>query len=98
MLSNTRSTLAIAFAATILGASPALAGPGGDDLRGENAAALSATPPVRARRAAGDARDLRGENAIGVSDPGTPPADDQRSPDAASRSAGRASRSRSWSR
>ena len=28
------------------------------------------------------ADDLRGENAIGVTDPGTPPVDDQRSPDA----------------
>ena len=76
MFSNTRSTLAIAIAATILGASPALAMPA-DDLRGENAAALSATltQPV-------GHSDLRGENAIGVSDPGTPPADDQRSPDA----------------
>lgn len=99
MLSNTRSTLAIAFAATILGASPALAMPAidgdlrggnaaalpehavsrpatGADLRGENAAARSATltqPGIHS--------DLRGENAIGVMDTGTPPADDQRSPD-----------------
>jgi hypothetical protein len=77
MFSSTRSTLAIAFAATILGASPALAASGGDDLRGENAAAQSAilTQP-------GHNSDLRGENAIGASEPGTPPADDQRSPDA----------------
>ena len=54
MLSNTLKTLAIAFAATILGASPALAVP--DDLRGERAAALSehavSPPPVAGRRAA----------------------------------------------
>ena len=77
MFSSTRSTLAIAFAATILGASPALAVPGGDDLRGEHAAALSATLTQP-----GGHSDLRGEYAIGLSDPGTPPADDQRSPDA----------------
>lgn len=77
MFSNTRSTLAIAFAATILGASPALAGPGGDDLRGENAASRSATLTLP-----GTHSELRGENAIGASDPGTPPADDQRSADA----------------
>ena len=85
MLSNTRSTLAIAFAATILGASPALAGPGGDDLRGENAAALSEHPASLSEHAVvrpATRADLRGENAIGVSDPGTAPADDQRSPDA----------------
>ena len=76
MFSSTRSTLAIAFAATILGASPALAMPA-DDLRGENAASRSATLTQP-----GTHSDLRGENAIGVSDPGTPPADDQRSPDA----------------
>jgi hypothetical protein len=34
VIRSTRSTLAIAFAATILGASPALAVPAGDDLRG----------------------------------------------------------------
>ena len=76
MFRNTRSTLAIATAATILGASPALAMPA-DDLRGENAAARSATLTQP-----GGQSDLRGENAIGVSDPATPPADDQRSPDA----------------
>ena len=78
MFGNTRSTLAIAFAAMILGASPALAAPGGDDLRGENAAALSEHAVAQTATGA----DLRGENAIGVADPGTPPADDQRSPDA----------------
>jgi len=78
MFSNTRSTLAIAFAATILGASPALAVPGGDDLRGENAAALSAQ--AGSRPVTGS--DLRGEHAIDVTDPVTPPANDQRSPDA----------------
>jgi hypothetical protein len=78
MLNNTRSTLAIVIAATILGASPALAMPGGDDdLRGENAAARSATLTQP-----GSHSDLRAENAIGVTDPVTPPADDQRSPDA----------------
>ena len=77
MLSSTRSTLAIAIAATILGASPALAMPA-DDLRGENAAALSEHAVAQPATGA----DLRGENAIVVSDPGTPPADDQRSPDA----------------
>jgi len=74
MFRNTRSTLAIAIAATILGASPALGMPA-DDLHGENAAA-------RSEHAVVTGADLRGENAIGVSDPGTPPADDQRSPDA----------------
>ena len=59
MFSNTRSTLAIAFAATILGASPALAVPGGDDLRGENSAALS--EHAVSRPATGS--DLRGEDA-----------------------------------
>ena len=99
MFSNTRSTLAIAIAATILGASPALAVPGGDDLRGENASALSEHAVSRpatgsdlrgenavSRSATltlpGTHSDLRGEHAIGVSDRGTPPADDQRSPDA----------------
>jgi hypothetical protein len=77
MFSNTRSTLAIAFAATILGASPALAMPAADDLRGENAAAGSATLIQPAAPS-----DVRGENAIGVSDLGTPPVDDKRSPDA----------------
>jgi hypothetical protein len=77
MFSSTRSTLAIAFAATILGAAPALAVPAGDDLRGENTATRSATL-IQPR---GNS-DLRGENALGVSDLGTPPADDQRSPDA----------------
>lgn len=76
MFSSTRNTLAIAFAATILGASPALAMPPGD-VRGENAAARSAilTQPE-------GPSDLRGENAIGASDAVTLPADDQRSPDA----------------
>src|SRR5215207_9817066 len=79
MLSNTRSTLAVAFAATILGASPALAMPAIDgDLRGENAAALSAQ--AGSRPVTGS--DLRGEHAIDVTDPVTPPANDQRSPDA----------------
>ena len=77
MFSNTRSTLAIAFAATILGASPALAVPGGGDLRGENAAARSAILTLPAAHS-----DLRGENAAGMSDPVTPPANDRRSPDA----------------
>jgi hypothetical protein len=77
MFSSTRSTLAIAFAATIVAASPALGAPGGDDLRGENAAARSATLTQP-----GEFSDRRGENAVGVSEPGTPPADDQRSPDA----------------
>ena len=77
MLSNTRSTLAIALAATILGASPALAMPVGDDLRGENAAA---TPQHAVAPPAGS--DLRGENAVGRSEPVIPLGDDQRSPDA----------------
>ena len=76
MFSHTRSTLAIAFAATLLGASPALAMPSIDgDLRGENAAALSEHAVAR------PGSDLRGENAIGVAEPGTLPVDDQRSPD-----------------
>ena len=83
MLSNTRSTLAIAVAATILGASPALAMPAIDgDLRGENAVAQSQTRGDDVVTHAVTSRDLRGEHAIGVSDNVTPPADDQRSPDA----------------
>jgi hypothetical protein len=77
MFSSTRSTLAIAFAATILGAAPALAVPAGGDLRGENAATRTATLTQP-----GTYSDRRGENAVGVSEPGTPPAGDQRSPDA----------------
>jgi hypothetical protein len=77
MLSNIRSTLAIALAAAILGASPALAMPAGDDLRGE----IAATPQhAVAPPAAGS--DLRGENAVGTPDPVIRLADDQRSPDA----------------
>ena len=91
MLSNTRSTLAIAFAATILGASPALAAPGGDDLRGEKPrASRAATLSLPATGS-----DLRGENAVGVTDAATPPADDQR---ARTPRAGGEARARSWSR
>ena len=60
MFSNTRSTLAVAFAGTILAASPALAMPGGDDLRGENAAALSEHAVTRPATGS----DLRGEHAV----------------------------------
>jgi hypothetical protein len=98
MFSSTRSTLAVAVAATILGASPALAMPpasgtglGGEnavsrsissDLRGEHAAALSETRGQNPETRSATGADLRGENAIGASDPVTPPAGDQRSPDA----------------
>ena len=94
MFSNTRSTLAIAFAATILGASPALAEPGGDDLRGENAAALSEHPSRRRRRA----RICAARTPSACRTPGPRPRTTSAARTPASRSAGRASRSRSWSR
>lgn len=94
MFSITRSTLAVALAATTLGASPALAISADDDLRGENAAAQSlpvaATgSDLRGEHAAGQAgapaatgSDLRGEHAIAATDIATSPANDRRSPDA----------------